>query len=179
MAGSLPHVRQGQRDVRRCHQGHAVLEGRRRHDALHGPEQPDRERYLRARRDDGLPEIRRRLLRRQARRPLRRLPREAPEDHPQRRAAAPRDAARPDRPGEGHAGHEGPAHAGDGRGALELLHLPEGLQGLHPALPSVRRPFHPRHADVLLRHEAGRGELAAHRRQDGPHPHELHHAAVG
>ena len=45
LARSRPHVRRGQQAVRRHREGDADLEGRRRHDAVHARQQPDRRRW--------------------------------------------------------------------------------------------------------------------------------------
>ena len=109
LARGLQGVRRGQPALRRHRQGHADLEGRRRHGPVPGRQQPDARRHARPRARAGLPRERRRALRGPARPAARRLPAGAPGARPQgpardaptgpartcRRPTSPRPARRP------------------------------------------------------------------------------------
>ncbi len=78
LARGLQGVRRGQPPFRRHHQGHANLEGRRRHGTVHGRQQSDARRHARPRARAGVPRERGGAVRRAARAAPRRLPEGAP-----------------------------------------------------------------------------------------------------
>ena len=90
----LPHVRRGEPPVRRHRQGDADLEGRRRHDAVHDVEQPDRRGRGEPEARDRLPRVGDGVLRGQAGPAPRRLPEGSAGTHPSRPPAADRPPRR-------------------------------------------------------------------------------------
>ena len=165
LARGLQGVRRGQPALRRHRQGHADLEGRRRHGAVPGRQQPDARRHARPRARAGLPRERRRALRGAARPAPRRLPAGAPGARPQgptrdRPSGPARTCRRPTSPPRARRPRRCSADPATDRDALSLPALPARLPRPRRARAVVLRHLDPAHADLLLRSRARRSRTS-------------------
>ncbi len=167
LARDLPHVRRGQPAVRRHRQGHADVEGRRRHGPVHGRQQSDARRRAERQARAGVSRIGRRVLRGPAGPAAGRLSARAAEA----RAARPEAAARPARrqPAAGRFRRRPQARwRSRSAGTADRARSADAICCIRACSPtsSAHQAKYSRHqraadAGVLLRHGAGRGSVAS------------------
>ena len=165
----------GQRDVRRHRQGHAVVEGRRRHGDHDGDQRAHRRGCRRSADRRRVPGVRRRALPWRHRSARRRLPARTAEEDPRRRAALDFAPGRALAAGRSRAG----ARAGAGEDAARhhrsrvrvVADVPEGVLRLHGGSHAFRRRQRAADARFLLRPGSGRRNHGRSREGQAPdHP---------